>query len=60
MSVHESSSAAKSAKAKDPVCGMSVTPATAKWVSDYQGTKYYFCGEGCKKSFEKNPAGHIK
>lgn len=39
---------------------MSVTPATAKWVSDYQGTKYYFCGEGCKKSFEKNPAGHIK
>lgn len=56
---HHSSSSAKDA-AKDPICGMSVDSAKAKWVSDYQGTSYYFCGKGCKETFDKNPAGHIK
>lgn len=60
MSAHESSAGAKGAAAKDPVCGMSVAPATARWVSDHQGTKYYFCARGCKDTFDKNPADYIK
>lgn len=45
--------------AKDPVCGMSVVKATAKWTSDYKGTTYYFCGEGCKTEFAKNPDKYL-
>jgi YHS domain-containing protein len=45
--------------AKDPVCGMSVKIATAKYTSDYKGTKYYFCSEGCKTSFDKEPEKYL-
>lgn len=60
MSARQSSSVVKSAIVKDPVCGMSVAPTTARWVSDYQGTKYYFCGKGCEYIFDQHPTGHIK
>lgn len=39
----------------DVVCGMQVDPATAG-VAEYQGKRYFFCGVGCKRSFEANPA----
>ena len=42
-------------KAKDPVCGMSVDKATAKWTYDYKGTTYYFCSEGCMLTFQPCP-----
>ena len=45
--------------AKDPVCGMNVKIATAKYTSDYKGTKYYFCSEGCKTSFDKEPEKYL-
>src|SRR5690242_7536604 len=31
----------------DPVCGMTVNPATAKFAADHEGTKFYFCGRSC-------------
>lgn len=40
----------------DPVCGMEVEVATARWISDHDGETYYFCAPGCKTAFEKNPA----
>ena len=40
---------------KDPVCGMSVTPETAAGKFEYNGTTYYFCSPGCRRSFEKDP-----
>ncbi len=40
---------------KDPVCGMTVDPKTAKYSSEYSGTTYYFCAQGCKKRFDANP-----
>jgi YHS domain-containing protein len=40
---------------KDPVCGMDVDPKTAVEKSDYQGKTYYFCSQGCKKAFDKEP-----
>ena len=41
---------------KDPVCGMTVDPATAKEKVDYAGATYYFCSVGCRSAFEKDPA----
>ena len=41
---------------KDPVCGMSVEPATTKEQIEYEGTTYYFCSPGCRSSFEKDAA----
>lgn len=39
----------------DPICKMEVDEATAKFVSEYKGKKYYFCAPGCKAEFEANP-----
>ena len=47
-------------KAIDPVCGMEVETATAQWKTDYNGTTYYFCGPGCKRSFEKDPEKFLR
>lgn len=41
---------------KDPVCGMQVKVETAKWTSEHDGKRWYFCCEGCKKKFEADPA----
>jgi YHS domain-containing protein len=42
--------------AKDPICGMNVDEKTAKFKSGYKGKTYYFCSQGCKATFDKNPA----
>jgi len=39
----------------DPICGMDVEEEDAVAVSEYQGKKYYFCCEGCKEEFDKDP-----
>lgn len=39
----------------DPICEMDVDEKTAKWTSDYNGKKFYFCAPGCKKMFDKEP-----
>lgn len=39
----------------DPVCGMKVDDQKAASQSTYQGNTYYFCCEGCKTKFDKNP-----
>jgi len=45
-------------QARDVVCGMNVDPDTA--VSTvFEGTTYYFCCGGCKRSFEKNPGKYL-
>ncbi|MFO0987834.1 MAG: heavy metal translocating P-type ATPase [Alphaproteobacteria bacterium] len=46
-------------KAKDPVCGMSVDPATATEKAEHAGTTYYFCCDGCRTMFEAYPARHL-
>ena len=40
---------------KDLVCGMNVDEKTAKFKSEHKGRTYYFCGQACKTSFDKNP-----
>ena len=41
---------------RDPVCGMSVDPATASERADFGGSTYYFCSPGCRTKFERDPA----
>jgi P-type Cu+ transporter len=41
---------------KDPVCGMTVDPATARGGSfEHSGTIYYFCSPGCRTKFAADP-----
>ncbi len=44
---------------RDPVCGMSVNPATAKHVREHDGKKYYFCCVGCGEKFKASPQGYL-
>jgi Cu+-exporting ATPase len=39
----------------DPVCKMTIESSTAAAKTDYEGTTYYFCMEGCKTSFLADP-----
>ena len=41
---------------KDPVCGMTVDPATAKHQADHEGTTFYFCSSRCREKFEAEPS----
>ncbi len=43
----------------NPVCKIPVQKDTAKHVLEYKGEKVYFCCDGCKESFEKDPAAYI-
>ncbi len=45
---------------KDPVCGMSVEPHTAKGgSSDYHGNTYFFCSTKCKTKFDEAPLKYL-
>jgi uncharacterized membrane protein YraQ (UPF0718 family)/YHS domain-containing protein len=44
---------------QDPVCGMSVDPATATEHVDHLGSTYYFCSAGCKETFDGDPGTYI-
>ena len=50
---------ADSALVKDPVCGMSVDPATAKHRAEHAGATYYFCSAGCRGKFVAEPAKYL-
>jgi xanthine dehydrogenase accessory factor len=43
----------------DPVCGMTVDVASARYRSVHDGTTYYFCSAGCLKRFEEEPAAFL-
>src|SRR6058998_3239653 len=44
----------------DPVCGMTVDEQTAPASAVHNGTRYYFCAPGCKRTFEKDPEAVLK
>ena len=50
---------AAGSKAKDPVCGMDVDPAAAKYKSNYSGKTYYFCSAGCLGKFREKPEQYL-
>jgi len=50
---------AQSALAKDPVCGMSVDPATAKHRAEHGGKTVFFCSGRCREKFVTDPARYL-
>lgn len=40
----------------DPVCGMTVDPATSRHRFELDGTTYHFCSAGCRTRFAADPA----
>ena len=44
---------------KDPVCGMSVDPATSKHRFEHQGQTFHFCSAGCRSKFAADPAKYL-
>jgi P-type Cu+ transporter len=44
----------------DPVCGMTVDPATSPHRHDYQHHTYYFCSAGCRGKFVAAPEKYLK
>ena len=40
----------------DPVCGMKVERATARFKTEHEGKEYFFCCGGCLTKFQANPA----
>nr|WP_283804978.1 heavy metal translocating P-type ATPase [Afipia broomeae] len=43
----------------DPVCGMTVDPASAKHRFAYKGQDYFFCSAGCRTRFEGDPEKYL-
>ena len=52
--MNEASTATRK-RARDPICGMDVDPASAAHRVDHDGTTYYFCGRRCAETFRKDP-----
>ena len=49
----------ESATAVDPVCGMSVTVASARQQAEVDGVMYYFCCANCRAKFLKDPQAYL-
>ncbi|MBT7484742.1 MAG: YHS domain-containing protein, partial [Rhodospirillales bacterium] len=43
----------------DPVCGMTVDPATSSNHFTHAHDGYYFCGKGCKTKFSDDPEYYL-
>jgi xanthine dehydrogenase accessory factor len=43
----------------DPVCGMTVDVADARYRAVHDGRTYYFCSAGCLERFEQDPARYL-
>jgi xanthine dehydrogenase accessory factor len=48
--------AAPRAEAVDPICGMTVDVATARYKSERNGATFYFCSAGCQATFDASEA----
>ena len=44
---------------KDPVCGMTVDPAKAAATVEHEGTRYFFCSQGCASRFRTDPEKYL-
>ena len=50
---------APDAKTIDPVCGMTVDPATTPHHAEYEKRDYHFCGAGCRAKFMAHPQAYL-
>src|ERR1700680_270894 len=47
------------ASVRDPVCGMTVAPATSRYRFDYSGETFHFCSAGCRTKFAADPQKYL-
>jgi Cu+-exporting ATPase len=59
-SAHGAEAPARSGKVTDPVCGMTVDPATARYQADHAGHTVYFCSARCREKFVADPDRYMK
>src|SRR6185437_17092174 len=45
---------------RDPVCGMTVNPSTAKFTYSHRGQNYYFCCAHCLEKFKTDPEKYLE
>ena len=45
--------------ARDPVCGMQVTPSAGVPCAEHAGQRFYFCSEQCHAKFVADPAKYV-
>ena len=43
----------------DPVCGMTVDPASSKHRFNHEGQTFHFCSAGCREKFSANPNHYL-
>jgi len=46
-------------KVKDPVCGMTVDPATTPHLAEHDGQAFHFCSAGCRTRFVADPGKYL-
>jgi xanthine dehydrogenase accessory factor len=51
--------AADRPEVRDPVCGMSVFPDTARYHAVHQGRDYWFCAASCEQAFAADPDAYV-
>lgn len=44
----------------DPVCGMTVEEGAGAITYEYNNMTYYFCSNGCRRAFEKDPEKFLR
>ncbi|MGH6681317.1 MAG: YHS domain-containing protein, partial [Bradyrhizobium sp.] len=45
---------------RDPVCGMSVDPASSTHRFEHRGETFHFCSAGCRTKFMADPAKYLE
>jgi P-type Cu+ transporter len=56
---HQLPLATDAAKVRDPVCGMTVDPATSRHRFDHRGETFHFCSAGCRSKFAADPIKYL-
>jgi Cu+-exporting ATPase len=57
-SCHSDAASAGPAAERDPVCGMTVDPASTPHHADHAGRRWYFCSARCRERFVADPQRH--
>jgi Cu+-exporting ATPase len=56
---HHDHHADRKADVRDPVCGMTVDPATSRHRFDHRGETFHFCSAGCRTKFVTDPEQYL-
>ncbi len=57
---HAKQAATPEAQVIDPVCGMTVDPATSKHRAEHGAQVFHFCSAGCRTKFVADPAKYLQ